>query len=76
MKIELSNHLGIHKLVRVGVNEEVIKHCIEHSRVLKDDMWNGALKAMARVPPTGLTLKVVYRQESETIKVITAYLLD
>jgi len=43
---------------------------------LKDRDWSDAFNAITRVPPSGRVLKVVYKDKSKVIKIITAYWID
>lgn len=47
-----------------------------NSDKIRDKYWENAYNAIARIPPSGRKLKVVYREKGKTIKVITAYWLD
>lgn len=68
------------KKFRPEITDDLIELCIQNSEKLKDRKWENAFNAIARVPPSGRILKVVYREthkeESKTIKILTAYWLD
>ena len=54
----------------------MIDYCIKNSNKLKDKYWEDAWNAVARVPPSGRILKVVYKTKGKNIKILTAYWLD
>lgn len=76
VKIEHSFHWEKQLRFRPEITDDLIEQCIQQSEKVKDKKWENAFNAIARVPPSGRILKVVYREESKTIKIITSYWLD
>ena len=80
MRFEYSTHWKEQKEIRREITDDVIELCIINSQKTKDREWPEAYNAIARIPPSGRILKVVYRElyneESKTIKIITSYWLD
>ena len=76
MKFKYSIHWKEQREYRPEITDDLIELCINNSIKIKDREWYDAWNAIAKIPPTGRTLKVVYREESKTIKIITAYWLD
>ncbi len=80
MKFEYSFHWKKQKRFRPEITDDWIELCIINSNKLKDKEWEDAYNAIARIPPSGRILKVVYkdehRQKSKVIKIITSYWLD
>jgi len=80
MKIEYTFHWIRQKRFRPDITDDIIEFCVLNSEKLKDRKWENAFNAITRIHPSGRLLKVVYReiykQESKTIKIITAYWLD
>jgi len=76
MRIEHTFHWKKQKVYRQEITDDVIELCIKNSDKLKDRKWENTFNAIARIPPLGRILKVVYREESKTIKILTAYWLD
>jgi len=58
------------------ITNDKIEYAINNSRELKDKYWEDALNAIARIPPSGRILKVVYKRADQKIFIITAYWLD
>jgi len=54
----------------------MFEFAIQNSKILKDKHWQNAYNAIAKTPPMGRTLKVVYRPERGKIKIITAFWID
>ena len=74
MNIIYTRHWRTQKsLKRTEIDDAIIVYCIQHSDKLKDSYWEETWNAIAQIPPSGRTLKVVYTMRSKTIKVITAY---
>lgn len=76
MKIEHSFHWKKQKRFRPEITDDIIELCILNSDKLKDREWEDAYNAIARIPPSGRILKVVYKEKSKNIKVITSFWLD
>ena len=76
MKFEYSTHWIEQKEARKEITDDIIEICILNSQKIKDREWPDAYNAIARIPPSGRILKVVYKEEGKTIKVITSYWLD
>ena len=77
MKFEYSFHWKKQKKYRPEITDDLIEICIQNSEKFKDRVWLGAFNAIAKIPPSGRILKVVYRDKGENIKsIITAYWLD
>lgn len=80
MIFQYSKHWIKQKRFRPEITDDVIEFCIINSNKLNDKKWENAYNAIARIPPSGRILKVVYRElyegESKTIKIITAFWLD
>lgn len=76
MKFEYSFHWQKQKRFRPEITDDLIEYCIINSEKLKDRDWSDAFNAITRVPPSGRVLKVVYKDKSKVIKIITAYWID
>ncbi|MFQ5531525.1 MAG: hypothetical protein ACE5ES_02820 [Candidatus Nanoarchaeia archaeon] len=77
MIIEYSFHWKKQKKYRPEITDDLIELCIQNSEKLKDRKWINACNAISKIPPSGRTLKVVYREKGKNIKrIITAYWLD
>ena len=76
MKFEYSLHWLKKKTYRSDITEDVLEYCIMNSNKLKDKYWDDAWNAIARIPPSGRILKIVYKTKGKTIKILTAYWLD
>ena len=76
MKLIYSIHWKRQKKYRPEITDDIIELCINNSEKLQDKKWTNALNAIARVPPSGRILKVVYKEKGKDIKIITAYWLD
>jgi hypothetical protein len=80
MKFEYSIHWEEQKEIRKEITDDVIELCILNSQKMKDREWPDAFNAIARIPPSGRILKVVYREiykeKEKVIKIITSYWLD
>lgn len=77
MRFKNSFHWENQKKYRSDITDDIIELCIRNSEKLKDRKWHNAYNAIARIPPSGRILKVVYREEGKNIKrIITAYWLD
>ena len=49
------------KRFRPEITDDIIELCLFNSDKLKDNGWSDAFNAIARIPPSGRILKVVYR---------------
>ena len=77
MKFENSFHWTKQKRYRKDITDDLIELCITNSQKIKDKIWKNAYNAIAKIPPSGRTLKVVYRDVSKNIKrIITAYWIE
>ena len=76
MKLIYSYHWIKQKKYRPEVTYDIIEICINNSKKLKDRIWEEAYNAICKIPPSGRTLKVVYKERGKSIKIITAYWLD
>lgn len=76
MPFEYSFHWLKKRKKRSNITDDFIDYCIKNSNILKDKYWEDAWNAIARIPPSGRLLKVVYRRKGKTIKILTAYWLD
>ena len=74
--MEYSNHWERRRKERKDITYDLIEYCIKSSNKLKDKYWDDALNAISRIPPSGKILKVVYKEKSKSIKVLTAFWLD
>jgi len=61
---------------RKDISNDIIEYAISNSDELKDKDWKDALNAISRIPPSGRTLKVVYKRLKGKVFIITAYWLD
>ena len=71
-----SEHWKKQRRYRPEITDDLIEICITRSDKVKDREWKDAFNAIARIPPSGRILKVVYKEQSKSIKIITAYWLD
>ena len=77
MKIESSFHWLKQKKYRFDITDDLIEFCINNSAKLKDRKWLNAYNSISKIPPSGRTLKIVFREKGKNIKrIITAYWLD
>lgn len=77
MEIEYSDHwLRKHKNKRKSITKDMIEFAINNSKILKDKYWKDSFNAIARIPPSGRTLKVVYKKAQQKVFIVTAYWLD
>jgi hypothetical protein len=74
MKFEYSFHWKKQKRYRPDISDDLIELCIQNSDKIKDKKWRDAYNAISKVPPSGRTLKVVYKDKGKDIKrILTAY---
>ena len=71
-----SEHWICQKKFRKDITYDFIEYAINNSNEIRDKYWENALNAIARIPPSGRILKVVYRKMENKIKIITAFWLD
>ena len=77
MELFDSKHWKIQKQFRPNITDSMILFAIINSNQIRDEYWEDALNAIARIPPSGRLLKVVYKKISkEKLKIITAIWLD
>lgn len=76
MKFIYSHHWKKQKEYRSEITDDIIEICINNSRKLRDRAWDDACNAISKIPSSGRTLKVVYKEKGKDIKIITAYWLD
>lgn len=77
MEIEYSKHWeGKQKEEKKDITKDTIEFAIKNSSMLKDKYWRDALNAITRIPPSGRTLKVVYKIKNQKVFIITAYWLN
>tara|TARA_Y100000310_G_scaffold332353_1_gene407764 strand:- start:1815 stop:2018 length:204 start_codon:yes stop_codon:yes gene_type:complete len=66
----------VKKKYRQDITDDIIEYCLQKSQTLRDKKWPDVLNAIAPVPPSGRTLKVVYKRKGKSIKMLTAYWLN
>lgn len=77
MELTPSKHWKIQRKFRPDITDEAILYAITNSDELKDKYWPDVLNAIARIPPSGRILKVIYKRiSSDKLKIITAFWLD
>ncbi len=77
MEIKYSKHwIRKQKTKKKDITNDLIEYAINNSRELRDKYWKDALNAIARIPPSGRILKVVYKKTHQKIFIITVYWLD
>jgi len=76
MQFIFTQHWKQKKEERRDITIAAIEFAIMHSTPIRDRHWQNALNAIYRIPPSGRLLKVVYRREGQSIKIITAYWLE
>jgi len=76
VKFEYSIHWIKQKRFRPEITDDFLELCIRDSPKIKDRNWEDKWNAIAKIPPSGRTLKVVYKEKGKTIKITTAYWLD
>ena len=73
MKLVYTFHYEKNKKYRPEITEHMIEYCIINSYKKKDRRWLNVYNAIYNVPPSNRLLKVVYKIQGKSIKVITAY---
>jgi len=76
MDFEYSEHWKRKREYRKDITDECFEYAIKNSNALKDRYWEDAFNVICRIPPSGRTLKSVYKGEKSKIKIITAFWLD
>ncbi len=76
MQFYYSYHWFKKRKYRQDIKEYMIEYTIINSGRLKDKYWEDAFNAISKIPPSGRTLKVVYKIKGKSIKIITAYWLE
>jgi hypothetical protein len=77
MRLAYSEHWKLKRKYRQGITTKLLEYAISKGEINSDRRWENAYNAIARVPTSGRTLKVVFRRLGpKTYKVITAYWLD
>ena len=77
MEIIYSKHwLRKHIKKRKDITNDSIEYALNNSSEIKDRDWQNALNAISKIPPSGRTLKVVYRRIQHKVFIVTAYWLD
>ena len=77
MEIIYSKHwLRKHSRKRKDITSDIIEFALKNSDELKDKYWENAFNALTKIPPAGITLKVVYKKPKGKIFIISAYWLD
>lgn len=76
MQFEYSKHWLRKRNDRKDISEDAIEYCIQNSSKINDKYWEDNWNAITRIPPSGRTLKVVYKIKGKSIKILTAYWLD
>ena len=77
MKIIYSEHwIKKQKSKKKDITNDVIEFTMKDSEILKDISWKDAFNAISKVPPSGRTLKVVYKKLNQKVFIITAYWMN
>jgi len=77
MKIIYSEHwIKKQKSKKKDITNDVIEFAIKSSVMLKDKYWKDAFNAVSKIPPSGRTLKVVYKKLNQKVFIITSYWID
>ena len=77
MEIKYSLHwIKKQKSKKKDITKDIIEFAIKNSNTLKDKYWGDAFNAISRIPPSGRTLKVVYRKLNQKVFIITAYWMN
>ena len=53
---------------------DAIEYVIRNSDILNDKYWEDTWNAVSKIPPSGRTLKVIYKRAKQKIFIITAKL--
>ena len=65
MQIKDSAYWSRKRQKRPDILDYMIEYCIMHSNKLNDRNWENVWNAIARIPPSGRLLKVVYREKGK-----------
>ena len=76
MFYDYSYHWLKKRKYRPAIEGYMIEYCITASKKIKDGYWDNVFNAIAKIPSSGRTLKVVYKRKGKDIKILTAYWLD
>lgn len=76
MIFEHSIHWKKQKKFRPEITDDLIELCITNSDKLNDRIWDDVFNAIAKIPPSGRKLKVIYRDKGKVIKILTAYWIN
>jgi len=75
VKIIASRHWEKQRIDRPDITDDLIELAIMNAKPGRDRRWPNALNAIARVPPSGRLLKVIYKRRGSDAFIITAYWL-
>jgi len=77
MEIEYSRHWKDKKKEeKKNITDDVIEFALTNSPMLRDKYWKDAYNAVSNIPPSGRTLKVIYKRLNQKVFIITAYWLN
>ena len=77
MEIIYSKHwLRKQSRKRKDITNDMIELCLKNSKELKDNYWENAFNVISKIPPSGRTLKIVYKKSNQKIFIITAFWLE
>ena len=76
MRFSYSDHWIKKKKYRDTITESDIEYSMLKSPIIKDKRWKNVFNAISKVPPSGRTLKVVYKRKGNVYKRLTTYWLD
>jgi hypothetical protein len=77
MRLTYSKHWKFKRKYRRDITVKLLEFAILKGEINSDRRWENAYNAIAHVPTSGRTLKVVFRRiGSKKYKIITAYWLD
>ena len=63
MEIKYSNHwIKKQKSKKKDITTDIVEFAIKNSKYIKDKYWSDAFNALCKIPPSGRTLKIVYRK--------------
>ncbi len=61
---------------RKDIMKDMIEFVLLNSSEMRDKHWANLFNKIARVPPSGRTLKVVYKKQEGKIFIVTSFWLD
>lgn len=77
MEITYSKHwVRKHLKKRKNITDDAIEYAILSSKEARDRNWADAFNVICRIPPSGRTLKVVYKKLKAKVFIITTYWID